>query len=260
MQYLKKSTAIYVQLGPFVDETNGFTAETGLTISQADVLLSKEGAAFAQKNDANAAAHDTAGWYRCQLNTTDTGTEGRLIVAVHESGARPVHREFMVVTQQVWNSFYSTDTLQVHVTEMTADIIDASALKADAAEEIADAVWDEAIAGHAAAGSFGQQCGTDLDAVLADTNELQGDDVPTLIAALNDPTASAIADAVHDEVVEGAYTLRHYLRLFAAMLLGKASGGGTTTVVFRDTADGKDRISMTVDTDGNRTAVTLTET
>ena len=28
-----------------------------------------------------------------------------------------------------------------------------------------------------------------IDAILADTNELQGDDVPGLIAALNDPTA-----------------------------------------------------------------------
>ena len=38
-----------------------------------------------------------------------------------------------------------------------------------------------------------------IDAVLADTNELQSDDVPGLIAALNDPTAAAIADQVWDE-------------------------------------------------------------
>lgn len=34
---------------------------------------------------------------------------------------------------------------------------------------IADAVWDEAAAGHVAAGSFGTQCGTDIDAILDDT-------------------------------------------------------------------------------------------
>ena len=260
MQYLKQSTAITIQIGPFLDETNGKTAETGLTIAQADIRLSKNGGNIAQSHDATGATHDELGWYALPLDATDTDTLGRLIVLIHEAGALPVWREFMVAPANVWDSLFAADKLQVHVAEMTADIIDASALKADAAEEIADAIWDEAIAGHAAAGSFGQQCGTDLDAVLADTDELQGDDVPGLIAALNDPAVAAIGDAVLDEVVEGAYTVRHYLRLFAAMLLGKAGGGGTATVVFRDTADSKDRISMTVDTDGNRTAVSLTET
>ena len=45
--------------------------------------------------------------------------------------------------------------------------------------------------------------GLDLDAILADTNELQSNDVPGLIAALNDPAVSAIADAVWDEAVAG---------------------------------------------------------
>ena len=70
---------------------------------------------------------------------------------------------------------------------------------APSAATVADAVWDEAAADHVAAGSMGQQLGTDVDAILADTNELQTDDVPGLIAALNDPTAAAIADQVWDE-------------------------------------------------------------
>ena len=41
----------------------------------------------------------------------------------------------------------------------------------------------------------------DVALTLADTNELQTDNVPGLIAALNDPTATAIADAVWDEVI-----------------------------------------------------------
>ena len=39
--------------------------------------------------------------------------------------------------------------------------------------------------------------------IVADTNELQTDDVPGLIAALNDPTSASIADAVWDEAVAG---------------------------------------------------------
>lgn len=69
-----------------------------------------------------------------------------------------------------------------------------------------------------------------------------------------------IADAVLDEVVEGAYTLRHLLRLFASALLGEASGGGTTTVTFRDLGDTKVRITMTVTAVGNRTATVLDPT
>jgi hypothetical protein len=46
------------------------------------------------------------------------------------------------------------------------------------AADIADAVWDEATAGHVTAGTFGVAT-TDI---LADTNELQTDDVPGLLA------------------------------------------------------------------------------
>lgn len=43
------------------------------------------------------------------------------------------------------------------------------------AADIADAVWDEATAGHTTSGTFGEQLKTDVDAILADTNELQTD-------------------------------------------------------------------------------------
>jgi hypothetical protein len=116
MHYLKQSTAITIQLGPFVDKIDGVTAETGLTISQADVRLSKNGAAFAQANDANAATHDENGWYRKQLSATDTGTLGRLIVAVAEEGALPVWREFLVLPANVFDSLVAgSDYLQVDV-------------------------------------------------------------------------------------------------------------------------------------------------
>lgn len=66
-----------------------------------------------------------------------------------------------------------------------------------------------------------------------------------------------IAQAVGQRTVEGALSDDELMRLMAAMLLGKVSGAGTATEVFRDTADAKDRVTMTVDASGNRTAVTL---
>ena len=76
-----------------------------------------------------------------------------------------------------------------------------------------------------------------------------------LIAALNDPTLVQIADAVHDEAIEGSITLRESIKLFLAVLTGKSSGGGTVTIAFRNIDDSKDRLVVTVDANGNRTAV-----
>jgi hypothetical protein len=140
MQYLKQSTAKTLRYGPFLDEDDGKTAETALTILQADVRLSKDGGAFAQKNDATAATHDENGWYSIPLNATDTNTIGTLIVAIHESGALPVWREFMVVPANVYDSLIAgTDTLQADVTQIGGDAQSATDLK-----DFADAGYDPA--------------------------------------------------------------------------------------------------------------------
>jgi hypothetical protein len=102
--WLKQSTATDVELGPFVDDTDGKTAETGLTISQADCQLIKNGGAAAQKNDATSATHLAGGHYKVPLNTTDTNTLGRLRLYVNESGALPVWRDFMVLPANIYDS------------------------------------------------------------------------------------------------------------------------------------------------------------
>jgi hypothetical protein len=57
-------------------------------------------------------------------------------------------------------------------------------------------------------------------------------------------------------VVEGSTSLLASMRGVNSVLLGKASGLGTTTAVYRDLADSKARVTATVDSDGNRTAIT----
>lgn len=66
---------------------------------------------------------------------------------------------------------------------------------------------------------------------------------------------SAAVDAVLDEVVEGSMTFRQMLRIFLSALALKSAGGGTTTISFRDQSDSKNRISVTVDSNNNRTAI-----
>lgn len=141
--WLKQSTAVTVKLGPFVDETDGKTAETALTISQADIRLSKNGGAYAQTNNAAGATHDEKGNYGVPLDTTDTNTLGTLRVHIHESGALPVWQDFMVVPANVWDSLFGADKLQVHADEITAGLITAAAI-ADGAID-AGAIASDAI-------------------------------------------------------------------------------------------------------------------
>lgn len=79
------------------------------------------------------------------------------------------------------------------------------------------------------------------------------------IAAIptSNPSAASIATAVWASVMEGSYSALNYMRIFASALAGKGSGLATTTVKYRDTGDTKDRITATVDADGDRSAITL---
>jgi hypothetical protein len=186
-QWIKQSTASTIKLGPFLDDTDGKTPETGLTISQADIRISKNGGAFAQSNNTAGATHNENGYYDVPLNTTDANTLGTLRVAVSKSGALPVWQDFMVVPANVWDSMFGASTLNVNVSTMS----------------------------------------------------------------------SGAVDSILDDPVEGSYTMRQLLRLMASALLGKASGGGTATITFRDLGDSKDRITATVTSNGNRTTVVL---
>jgi len=220
MQWLRQSTAVTIKLGPFLDEGDGKTAETGLTISQADIRLSKNGGAFAQTHNAAGATHDENGWYGVPLDTTDTGTLGMLVVAVHESGALPVWQGFMVVPANVWDSMFGSDLLQVDVHSIDDDETAADNLEADydgtgyaksastvgtvtdltnanpSAGDIADAVWDEASTGHVDAGKAGAQLWTDVDAIKAKTDNLPADPADDSDIDAQLATIDAVVDAI----------------------------------------------------------------
>jgi hypothetical protein len=122
VRWLKQSTAVDVLLGPFVDDTDGKTTEEALTLSQADLHLSKNGAASAQKNDATAATHRYGGNYMVDLDATDTNTLGQLRLMCKESGALPVIADFMVVPAESYDALIAgTDTLSADVTAISGD-------------------------------------------------------------------------------------------------------------------------------------------
>jgi len=121
-------------------------------------------------------------------------------------------------------------------------------------------IWDELTGEARTAGSYGQLLKDFLNAAIT-SRAAPGDAMDLIVdavdsAALAASAANEIVDAWLDRAaaVEG-FTPRELLRLFAAVLVGKASGLETTTAVYRDLADVKARITATVDADGNRTAV-----
>lgn len=90
---------------------------------------------------------------------------------------------------------------------------------------------------------------TEVAAIKAKT-----DLIPAAPAAVGDiPTVSNILAGV----IEGSVTLKQSMQIQNAAAASKLSGAATTTIVLRDLADSKDRITATVDADGNRSAVTV---
>lgn len=70
-------------------------------------------------------------------------------------------------------------------------------------------------------------------------------------------TLEQIGQAVGNRMVEGDLSADGVARLLLSVLTGKVTGAGTGTEVFRDLLDSKARVTVAVDSVGNRSSVTL---
>jgi hypothetical protein len=105
MIYLKQSTASQeVLLGPFVDSTDGVTAETGLTIANTDIKIHKAGATTLANKNSGGATHISNGNYYAVLDATDTDTVGSGAIVVQVSGALAVRHNFTVLPGAVFDA------------------------------------------------------------------------------------------------------------------------------------------------------------
>jgi len=118
--WLKQSTASQeVLLGPFLDDTDGKTAETGLTIANTDIKIWKTGATTEASKNSGGATHIAAGRYYAVLDATGTDTLGPMEINVHVSGALPVRRECLVLSAVIYDSLVAgSDVLQTDVTQL----------------------------------------------------------------------------------------------------------------------------------------------
>ncbi len=129
MLFLRQaSSSQEILLGPFLDDTDGKTAETGLTIAASDIKLWKEGLTVESNKNSGGATHIAGGRYYAVLDNTDTGTAGKLEINVHVAGALPVRREYMVLTANIYDSLvYGTDLLDVSTTQLAGQTVTAGA-------------------------------------------------------------------------------------------------------------------------------------
>jgi len=222
--YLKQSTASQeIPLGYFVDATDGDTAETALSIANTDIKLWKAGATTLADKNSGGATHISGGLYYTVLDATDTNTLGGLIVFVHVSGALAVRVECCVLAANVYDSFIAgTDVLDVSVTQISG-----SAVSTSSAQIGVNVV-------NAAGTAWGS--GAITAASLA---------------------ADAVDEILDEQIGDSTITMRQALKLLTATLGGKLSGAATTTITIRDVADSTDVVSATVDSSGNRSAITL---
>lgn len=123
MLYLKQSTAVEILVGPFLDDTDGKTPETALTVASIDFDIykgiTKTDITLAASGTANDCVHVANGFYRIELTTTNTDTVGRFIATANIAGALPVWHEFTILPANVYDSVIGgTDLLQVDMTQV----------------------------------------------------------------------------------------------------------------------------------------------
>ena len=204
---LRQSTTTTIQLGPFVDATDGVTPETGLTPA---VEVSKQGAAFAARNSATAVAHDAEGMYRVELNATDTNTLGRIDVkSIDSTNHVPVFDRYLVVPAAVYDALVAGtgNGIRADVQQIAANAITATSIQANAitsAKVAASAIGASQIGANAITSA---KIATDaigaaqLAANAIGASELAADAVTEIQSGLATSSALATVDANVDAIL-----------------------------------------------------------
>ena len=134
MRFLRQNTATRVTVGPFLDVTNGYAAETGLTATNEaltfivdtggvpTLVIDTTATASGGDNDLVHITNDNAGYYDLELTAAQTNYLGRAILTIqYDTDHRPVTHEFTILPANVYDSLIlgsATDYLQVDVTQL----------------------------------------------------------------------------------------------------------------------------------------------
>ena len=219
--FLRQSTSQIIRFGPCLDITDGVTEETALTLAQADMRLSKDGAAFAQKSAAGNATHDSDGWYSTTLSTTDTATVGILKLNVHQpANMLPVWETFFVLEENVYDAWFAASGAAG--TDLAAILVDTGTTldtKINTIDTVVDRIEVDTQDLQTQVGTAGAGL-TNLGASGNDWNTVVPD------AAGVAPTTAEISDAVWDELLAG-----HVISDSAGELLNDWQNGGRLDLI-----------------------------
>jgi hypothetical protein len=259
--YLAEPTAARRRIPFFLASTaDGHSPVTGTIFAAADLQVSQNGSAEA--NSAGTVTELGGGVYFYEATIAEVATPGFLTLRALPVGARG-RSMVQVVAVNVNDAFaLGLANLDAAVTSRAApsEILatPANLLLTDAGgrvtlvptqeDAIVDKVWDELQAGHVVAGSFGKRLDADVS-----TRAVPGSAM-TLTSGERDAVANALLNLA--DGIELGYTPKQALRLIAAVLCGKASGG-PTNIIFRNMGDTANRVVTIADGNGNRTTVTL---
>ena len=198
-QFLKQSTAVTIMFGPFVDKTDGVTLETGAGIitsidhATTGIFLSKNGAAAAIRSQAVTAY----GMFKVTLSTTDTNTVGTLDVLMAEAATfLPVHKSFMVLPANVFDSLMGTDLLDINAAQWlgTAILAPGVAGTPDVNAKLIGGTAQTANDIGADVNDILVDTGTTLDGKLDTIDDFLDTEIAAILAAVDTEVASILED------------------------------------------------------------------
>lgn len=271
----KKNTAFrcYVSLA---SQSSTHIMQSNPTLASGDVKVSTDGGALANLTTLPSVAPASSKLVQVDLSASEMNGDNIMVIFSDQAGSEWDDLVLLIQTtaRQIDDLAYpatsgrslAVDTSgQVTIGAVANDAITAAAIATDAigSNELASSAVTKIQTGLPLATDYTAIRAAKLDNLdVAVSSRGTGDATAANQTTINNnvlalPSANANADALLDRAsgVETNRTLRQSLRLILAALSGKLSGAATTTVTIRDTNDSKDRITATVDSDGNRTAV-----
>jgi hypothetical protein len=172
----------------FVQDSSG-DAVTGLTDGSFTKRISKAGGAWA---DLSATIAETEnGWYTVAFSSSDTNTRGAMAVRLTASGAQQTNLLFQVVTRLPWEFAYPTTagrSIDVATDGVVGINLDNASGSLTNGTDITNIPTVAEIRAEIDSNS------TQLSAIVADTNELQTDDIPSSLTTIEGKIDNILAD------------------------------------------------------------------
>jgi len=259
----KKNTIFIFYVG-LVSQANTKIFKVNPTLAAGDFKVSTDGSAQGNLTTLPTVTPAGGQMVKITLSAAEMNGDNIIVVASDAAGAEWCDAIFNIQTSVQQVDDVSTQTSVTAIPTNPALATDYTAARAVKLDNL-----DAATSSRLASASYTAPDNTTIASIQADTNDIQtriptalvGGKIDSNASTVTDKTGYALSvagvDAILDDVVEGTLTLREITRIMLASLAGKSSGGGTATIIFKGADGVTTRITATTDSNGNRTAITV---